>query len=112
VEVIEREISEAKMQAIQSTIDDMREYKHGLLDYLVFLIADNTSLNELHQEIGRYLGVEKHMLNRIYSTVKGDRVRSKSEVIIANFLLRMVSLTSMKRSLSMRTGNGLNQILQ
>jgi ATP-dependent DNA helicase RecQ len=26
------------------------------------------------------------MLNRIYSTVKGDRVRSKSEVIIANLL--------------------------
>lgn len=63
-----------------------REYKHGLLDYLIFLISDNTSSNELHQEIGRYLGVEKHMLNRIYSTVKGDRVRSKSEVIIANLL--------------------------
>jgi ATP-dependent DNA helicase RecQ len=26
------------------------------------------------------------MLNRIYSTVKGDKVRSKSEVIIANLL--------------------------
>lgn len=86
VEVIEREISEVKMQAIQSTIDEKREYKHGLLDYLIFLISDNTSSNELHQEIGRYLGVEKHMLNRIYSTVKGDRVRSKSEVIIANLL--------------------------
>lgn len=86
VEVIEREISEVKMQAIQSAIDEKREYKHGLLDYLIFLISDNTSSNELHQEIGRYLGVEKHMLNRIYSTVKGDRVRSKSEVIIANLL--------------------------
>lgn len=86
VEVIEREISEVKMQAIQSAIDEKREYKHRLLDYLIFLISDNTSSNELHQEIGRYLGVEKHMLNRIYSTVKGDRVRSKSEVIIANLL--------------------------
>lgn len=86
VEVIEREISEVKMQAIQSAIDEKRKYKHGLLDYLIFLISDNTSSNELHQEIGRYLGVEKHMLNRIYSTVKGDRVRSKSEVIIANLL--------------------------
>lgn len=86
VDVIEQEISEAKMQDIQSAIDEKRKYKHGLLDYLVFLIADNTSSNELHQEIGRYLGVEKHMLNRIYSTVKGDCVRSKSEVIIANLL--------------------------
>lgn len=33
------------------------------------------------------LGIEKHMLNRIYSTVKGDCVRSKSEVIIANLLI-------------------------
>lgn len=88
VDVIEQEISEAKMQDIQSAIDEKRKYKHGLLDYLVFLIADNTSSNELHQEIGRYLGVEKHMLNRIYSTVKGDRVRSKSEVIIANLLVQ------------------------
>lgn len=86
VDVIEQEISEAKMQNIQSAIDEKRKYKHGLLDYLVFLIDDNASSNELHQEIGRYLGVEKHMLNRIYSTVKGDRVRSKSEVIIANLL--------------------------
>ncbi|CVK20104.1 RecQ family ATP-dependent DNA helicase [Sporomusa sphaeroides] len=88
VEVIEQEISNVKMQDIQNAIDEKREYKHALLDYLIFLIADNTSSNELHQEIGRYLGVEKHMLNKIYSTVKGDRVRSKSEVIIANLLAK------------------------
>ncbi len=86
VDVLEQEISEAKMQYIQSSIHEKCEYKHGLLDYLVFLIADNSSSNELHQEIAKYLGVEKHMLNRIYSTLKGDRVRSKSEVIIANLL--------------------------
>ncbi len=86
VDVLKQEISEADMNIIKSAIDEKREYKHGLLDYLVFLIADTTSSNELHQEIGKYLGVEKHMLNRIYSTVKGDRVRSKSEVIIANLL--------------------------
>lgn len=86
IDVIEQEIPEEKIKDIQNAIAEKREYKHGILDYLVFLIADKTSSNELHQEIGRYLGVEKHMLNRIYSTVKGDRVRSKSEVIIANLL--------------------------
>jgi ATP-dependent DNA helicase RecQ len=86
VDVLEQDISDIKMQSIQSSINEKREYKHELLDYLVFLIANHTSSNELHQEIGKYLGVEKHMLNRIYSTVKGDRVRSKSEVIIANLL--------------------------
>lgn len=50
------------MQEIQSAVDEKREYKHGLLDYLVFLISDNISSNEFHQEIGRCLGVEKHML--------------------------------------------------
>lgn len=86
VDVVEQEISEEKMNDIQRSIDEKREYKHGLLDYLVFLIGDTESSNELHQEIAKYLGVQKHMLNRIYSTVKGDRVRSKSEVIIANLL--------------------------
>jgi ATP-dependent DNA helicase RecQ len=40
----------------------------------------------LHQEIGQYLGVDKFKLGRIYQTLSGDMVRSKSEVIIANIL--------------------------
>lgn len=86
VDVIEEDISEEKMQLIQDSIDEKREYKHGLLDYLVFLIGETASSNELHQEIAKYLGVDKHTLNRIYSTTNGDKVRSKSEVIIANLL--------------------------
>jgi len=42
----------------------------------------------LHQEIGRYLGVNKHLLNKIHQTENGIWVRSKSEVIIANILFR------------------------
>lgn len=86
IEILEKEISQAKMEDIQKYIVDRRTYKHDLLNYLVFLISGNISSNELHQEIGRYLGVEKHNLNKLYSTVKGDYVRSKSEVIIANLL--------------------------
>jgi len=56
------------------------------LDYFVYLLDEGIDSNRLHQEIGKYLGVPKHMLNRIYSTSKGDKVRSKSEVIIANLL--------------------------
>ena len=82
----ESQISDEKMKGILDQIDEKRKYKHGLLDYFVFLIDDNPSSIELHQEIARYLGVDKHMLNRIYSTSKGDLVRSKSEVIIANLL--------------------------
>lgn len=84
--VIESEISKIHMDEIQTYIDEKRKYKHELLDYLVFLLNDELSSNELHQEVGRYLGVDKHLLNRVYSTLKGDLVRSKSEVIIANLL--------------------------
>lgn len=82
----EAQIVEDKMKNILEEIEEKRQYKHGLLNYLVFLVDGNLSSLELHQEIARYLGVDRHMLNKIYSTVKGDLVRSKSEVIIANLL--------------------------
>lgn len=86
IDVLEAEITTENMEKIQKAIKEKRVYKHELLDYLVYLIDDNIYSNELHQEIGRYLGVDKHQLGRIYSTTKGDLVRSKSEVIIANLL--------------------------
>lgn len=86
IDVKENEIDDDKMNSILDSIEEKRAYKHRLLDYLIFLIDDNISSNELHQEIGRYLGVDRHQLGRIYSTTKGDLVRSKSEVIIANLL--------------------------
>jgi ATP-dependent DNA helicase RecQ len=86
INVRENKLSEAQLDKIMATIEQKREYKHGLLDYLVFLLENTESSIELHQEIARYLGVDKNMLNKIYSTSKGDKVRSKSEVIIANLL--------------------------
>ncbi|GFZ30099.1 hypothetical protein CSC2_06250 [Clostridium zeae] len=86
IDVLEAEITTENMEKIQKSIEEKRVYKHELLDYLVYLIDDNIYSNELHQEIGRYLGVDKHQLGRIYSTTKGDLVRSKSEVIISNLL--------------------------
>ena len=80
------EISDDKMKEIDSYIDERKSYKHDLLDYFVYLLDEKSSSIELHQEMGRYLGVPKHLLNKIYSTQKGDKVRSKSEVIIANML--------------------------
>ncbi len=80
------DISDDKMKEITSYIDERKDYKHKLLDYFVYLLEEYSSSIELHQEMGRYLGVPKHLLNKIYSTHKGDKVRSKSEVIIANTL--------------------------
>jgi ATP-dependent DNA helicase RecQ len=86
IDVMEPAISDNKMDIISNDIKNKLEYKYELLDYLVYLINECEQSNELHQEIAKYLGVDKHTLNRIYATVNGDKVRSKSEVIIANLL--------------------------
>ncbi|QIB26844.1 RecQ family ATP-dependent DNA helicase [Caloranaerobacter azorensis] len=79
-------IPEDKINQLRRYIEEKRKYKHKLLDYFVYLLDEENSSIQLHQEIGKYLGVPKHKLNRIYTTLKGDKVRSKSEVIIANLL--------------------------
>lgn len=82
------ELTEEHLQVLERNIDEKRKYKHNLLGYFTYLLNGYQSSKFLHQEIGRYLGVSKFNLGKIYSTVKGDLVRSKSEVIIANLLLQ------------------------
>ncbi len=79
-------ISDEKKGEFITFIAERKEYKNKLLDYFVYLLDEDSSSVQLHQEIGKYLGVPKHLLNKIYPTSKGDIVRSKSEVIIANIL--------------------------
>ncbi|AXI08445.1 ATP-dependent DNA helicase RecQ [Oceanobacillus zhaokaii] len=80
------ELKADQIKILEQYIEDKRTYKHKLLDYFTYLLEVCENSRELHQEIGRYLGVDKHNLNKIYRTRKGDLVRSKSEVIIANLL--------------------------
>ena len=88
INVRENELSEIQLDEIMAVIEQKRIYKHDLLDYLIFQLENTESSPELHQEIALYLGVDKNMLNKIHSTSKGDKVRSKSEVIIANLLFQ------------------------
>lgn len=80
------ELTTQHLKSINNIIEQKRKYKHAHLDYLLYLLDNCENSRELHQEIGRHLGVSKFNLNKIYSTSKGDLVRSKSEVIIANLL--------------------------
>jgi ATP-dependent DNA helicase RecQ len=80
------ELDDQDWQELEQDCAEKRSYKHGLLDYFVHLIENCENSRQIHQEIGRHLGVPKFLLNRIYKTTKGDLVRSKSEVIIANLL--------------------------
>ena len=86
LDVLHEEISNNTMSIILQDIEKKREYKHNLLDYLVYTIKNNSSSLHLHQEIALYLGADKFSLNRIHATKDGSMVRSKSEVIISNQL--------------------------
>ena len=88
IEAYERELSTEQIEGILLETEIKKAYKHNLLDYLVYLLDNYDGSTSLHQEIGKYLGVDKHQLNKIHETEKGDWVRSKSEVIIANILFR------------------------
>lgn len=86
IDVKETDISEEQMEVMLADIQAKKEYKHELLNYFVKILEDNRDSQHLHQEIARYLGMDKYQLNRIYTTADGNHVRSKSEVIISDLL--------------------------
>ncbi len=88
IEAKETELTKEQLAAIESEISQKRQYKHNLLDYLTYLLDNYEDSRKFHQEIGRYLGVPKHMLGKIRKTENDIWVRSKSEEIIANILYR------------------------
>lgn len=88
IEANEKELNDTQLEEIRIETLTKREYKHNLLDYLVYLLDNFDDSKSLHQEIGMYLGVNKHLLGKIHKTENGIWVRSKSEVIIANILHR------------------------
>ncbi|MCP8971242.1 RecQ family ATP-dependent DNA helicase [Ectobacillus ponti] len=79
-------LDKVALDRLKQCCEIKRQYKHDQLDHFLRTIESCESSKELHQEIGRHLGVPKFLLDRIYITCKGDLVRSKSEVIIANLL--------------------------
>ncbi|MHC0067178.1 RecQ family ATP-dependent DNA helicase [Nostoc sp. UIC 10890] len=86
IEATKEYLTDEQIETISNETASKREYKHNLLDYLVYLLDNFDSSISMHQDIGRYLGVSKHSLNKIHQAENGIWVRSKSEVIIANIL--------------------------
>lgn len=79
-------LPEHVLKKILEDVGAKKEHKFTMLDQLVSLLEEYSDSQHLHQEIGLYLGVDKFKLGRIYQTLSGHMVRSKSEVIIANIL--------------------------
>lgn len=86
IEATKEYLTDEQIETISNETASKREYKHNLLDYLVYLLDNFDSSISMHQDIGRYLGVRKHSINKIHQAENGIWVRSKSEVIIANIL--------------------------
>ena len=108
IEVSDTKISDEKMKIMLDDIETKKRYKHSLLDYFVYLIEDNPNSQHLHQEIARYLGMDKYHLNRIYKTVDGNQVRSKSEVIICDLLAKADLKYEYERLLEYEPGKVIN----
>ncbi|MBN1875490.1 MAG: ATP-dependent DNA helicase RecQ, partial [Anaerolineae bacterium] len=71
---------------ILADVAEKKAYRLGLFDEFVALLNSYTNTFEFHQRIGEYLGIDRFSRGRIYRTLSGELVRSKSEVIIANIL--------------------------
>lgn len=82
------QLNEDQLREIEAEIQAKKQYKHDVLDMLVALLDNYDWSKSMHQEIGKYLGVPKHLLGKIHKTERGEKVRSKSKVIIANILFR------------------------
>ena len=82
------EITDDKMQLMLKDIEEKKKYKNELLDYLIYILEENDNSQKWHQDIAAYLGMDKYELGRIYTTVDGNHVRSKSEVIICDLLAK------------------------
>ena len=86
IDVKEPTLSEEKLVEILKDIEEKKQYRNSQFELFVSLVEKNLTSRELQQEIANYFDVDKHQRDRIYATTKGDLVRSKSEVIIANLL--------------------------
>lgn len=79
-------LPEEKLVEILADAAEKKSYRYRLLDELMALLEGFSNSIALHQDIGRYLGIDEFQLGRVHQTVSGVMVRSKSEVIIANLL--------------------------
>jgi len=74
------------LEEIKQDAAEKKAYRTSLFDEFMALLKGYTNTFEFHQQIGKYLGIDKYSRGRIHETLSGDFVRSKSEVIVANIL--------------------------
>ncbi len=84
----QEELDSNSINTISKELQKRKCYKYDLLDSLKGLLESYDNSLNFHKKIGEYLNVSNFEMGKIHITEKGDFVRSKSEVIIANILYR------------------------
>ncbi|MBN2003836.1 MAG: ATP-dependent DNA helicase RecQ [Anaerolineae bacterium] len=79
-------LPDALLEEILADAAEKKAHRIALFDEFVALLENYTNTFEFHMAVGEYLGIDRFKYKRIYRTLSGDMVRSKSEVIIANIL--------------------------
>ncbi|MCC3160211.1 RecQ family ATP-dependent DNA helicase [Hymenobacter sp. 15J16-1T3B] len=79
-------LSTTAAEQIEAAIAEKRAYKHNLLDQLLHVLDSSATSEGLHGAVGDYLKVSPAGASPVLRTLRGEWVRSKSEVIIANLL--------------------------
>ena len=88
VERMKDELDDNDFEQMLIDAEEKKLYRFDLLDQFADLLDQYAGSQELHRQIGQYLGLQPYQYNRSHKTVSGILVRSKSEVIIANLLTK------------------------
>ncbi len=88
IDCLESSLPEELLSQILMDIEDKRNYRLQVFSDFVQILESYTSSMDIHKRIGEYLGIDRFSRDRVFQTLSGDLVRSKSEVIIANILFQ------------------------
>lgn len=88
IDVVSSELPSELIEDILSDVAEKKAYRHRQFADFVDLLEGYTNTFEFHKSVGEHLGIDRFSRSRIYKTLSGDFVRSKSEVIISNILFQ------------------------
>lgn len=87
VRKIKEKIEDSDYEKIERIISEKISYRKNLFEYFLLTLDGCNASNKLHQEIGKYLGMNKFDLPLLYTAKDGTNIRSMSENLIVNMLV-------------------------
>lgn len=88
IDVVNDKLPPELMTSILEDVEEKKAHRHQQFVEFTKLLDGYSNTFEFHKSVGEYLGIDRFYRSRIYKTLAGDLVRSKSEVIISNILFQ------------------------